>query len=124
MKIEIVEDTDKRRAQDRKYIADVLSGKTKIDKKRAERTIIVTPEVFTRIFSPERIRLMLKIKRNHIRNIYQLAKELNRKYEAVHRDIKYLEGIGIIQLKQNKRERIPVMYEPISIPEFATGETN
>ena len=64
---------------------------------------------------------MLKIKRNNIRNIYQLAKELDRKYEAVHRDIKLLEGFGIIQLKDKDRGKVPFMKEPITIPSFAAG---
>ena len=64
---------------------------------------------------------MLKIKRNNISNIYQLAKELHRKYEAVHRDIKLLEGFGIIKLKDKNHKKIPFMDEPLTIPELAAG---
>ena len=81
----------------------------------------MTPEVFAKIFSPERIKLMLKIKRNNIKNIYQLAKELERKYEAVYRDIKLLEGFGIIKLKEKDKKKIPFMDEAITIPQFAAG---
>jgi len=121
MKIEIVEDVKERLRMDNGYVNDLLKGKVKIDKKRAEKTIIMTPEIFSKIFSPQRIKLMLKIKRNNIRNIYQLAKELDRKYEAVHRDIKLLEGFGIIQLKDKDRGKVPFMKEPITIPSFAAG---
>lgn len=113
MKIEIVEDTKERMKMDNRYVNDVIKAKVKIDKKRAEKTIIMTPKVFARVFSPERIKLMLKIKRNNILNIYQLAKELNRRYEAVHRDIKLLEGFGIIRLKEKDSKKIPFMDEPI-----------
>jgi len=121
MKIEIVEDVKKRLKSDNKYVNDLLSGKVKIDKKKAEKTIIMTPEIFAKIFSPERIKLMLKIKKNNIMNIYQLAKEMDRKYEAVHRDIKLLEGFGIIKLKDKDRGKVPIMDEPITIPSFAAG---
>ena len=56
---------------DNQYVKDVVKGKLKIDKKMAEKTIIVTPEIFSKIFSPERIKLMLKIKRNNIANIFE-----------------------------------------------------
>jgi len=121
MKIEIVEDLKEKMKMDNKYVKNVIHGKAKVDKKRAEKTIIVTPETFAKIFSPERIKLMLKIKRNSISNIYQLAKELNRKYEAVHRDIKLLEGFGIIKLKDKNKKKIPFMDEPLTIPELAAG---
>ncbi|MDO8740402.1 MAG: HTH domain-containing protein [Candidatus Woesearchaeota archaeon] len=118
MKIEIVENIREKMKIDNKYVGNILKGK-KIDGKRAEKTIVITPEIFSKIFSPERIKLMLKIKRNNIKNIYQLAKQLNRKYEAVYRDIKLLEGLGIIKLKDKDRKKIPLMDEPITIPELA-----
>ena len=121
MKIEIVEDLREKINMDNKYVKDVIKGKVKIDRKRAEKTIIVTPEIFSKIFSPERIKLMLKIKRNNISNIYQLAKGLNRKYEAVHRDIKLLQGFGIIKIKEKDKKMIPFMNEPLTIPELAAG---
>lgn len=121
MKIEIVENLKERMKKDNKYAKDVIQGKAKLDRKKAEKTIIVTPEIFAKIFSPERIKLMLKIKRNSIPNIYQLAKELNRKYEAVYRDIKLLEGFGIIKLKDKNKKKVPFMDEPLTIPELAAG---
>ena len=119
MKIEIVEDLKERMKIDNKYVRKVMEGKAKVDRRKAEKTIIVTPEIFAKIFSPERIKLMLKIKRNNISNIYQLAKGLHRKYEAVYRDIKLLEGFGIIKLKDKNKKKIPFMDEPLTIPELA-----
>ena len=121
VKIEIVTDVKEKMNESWGYVDKVLKGKAKLDKKKAEKTIIVTPEIFSKIFSPERIKLMLKIKRNNIRNIYQLAKESNRKYEAVYRDIKLLEGFGIIKLKDKGRQKIPLMDEAIRIPELAAS---
>lgn len=119
MKIEIVEDVKERMKIDNRYVNDIIRGKVKIDKKKAEKTIIITPEVFSKIFSPQKIKLMLKVKRNNIRNIYQLAKVLNRKYESVYRDIKFLEGFGIIKLIDKDKKKVPLMKESITIPEFA-----
>ena len=113
MKIEIVENIKERMKMDNKYVSDVIKGKAKIDKKRAEKTIIMTPKIFAKIFSPERIRLMLRIKKNNVMNIYQLAKELDRKYEALHRDIKLLESFAIIKIKEKDSKKIPFMDEPI-----------
>ena len=121
MKIEIVEGIKEKMKMDNKYVKNVMAGKAKIDRKKAEKTIIVTPETFSKIFSPERIKLMLKIKRNNISNIYQIAKELHRKYEAVYRDIKLLEGFRIIKLKEKEKKIIPFMDEPLTIPELAAG---
>ena len=120
VKIEIVPDIKEKMKEDWAYADKVLKGKVKIDKKRAEKTIIITPEVFAKVFSPQRIKLMLKIKRNNILNIYQLAKELGRRYEAVHRDIKYLEGMGIIKIKEKDRKKIPFIDGPIK-PELVAG---
>ncbi|MFC1698306.1 hypothetical protein ACFL1H_08275, partial [Nanoarchaeota archaeon] len=97
-------------------IDKVIKGKTKI--KNVEKTIIMTPEIFSKIFSPQRLKLILKMK-NNIKNIYQLAKEMNRKYEAVYRDIKLLEGFGIINIKDKERQKIPYIDESINIPAFA-----
>ncbi len=60
------------------------------------------------------MRLILRVRKNNVKNIYQLAKELGRRYEAVYRDLKYLEGMGIIKLK--KKQTIPFMDEQIIMP--------
>ncbi len=119
MKIEIVEDIKEKIKIDNAYVKKAIAGKVEIDKKRAEKTIIMTPETFAKLFSPERMKLILKIKRNNIENIYQLAKEANRKYEAVYRDIKLLEGFGIIKLKDKNNKKVPYMDESVTLPRLA-----
>tara|TARA_Y100000310_G_scaffold262495_1_gene272198 strand:- start:364 stop:729 length:366 start_codon:yes stop_codon:yes gene_type:complete len=119
VKIEIVTDTKERMNESWNYVDNVLKGKIKLDQKKVEKTIIVTPEIFTKIFSPERIKLILKIRKNNLRNIYQLAKEVNRRYEAVYRDIKLLKGFGIIEIKEEDKKKIPIMEKPIKVPMFA-----
>ncbi len=117
VRIEIVTDLKARMKEENKYIKDVISGKAEV--KPTVRTILITPEVFTKIFSPQRINLILKIKQDKIKNIYQIAKDLDRSYEAVYRDIKFLEGFGLIKIKTKERKKLPYMDEPINIPLFA-----
>jgi len=121
MKIEIVEDLKEKMKMDNKYVKDVINSKIKLDKARAEKTIVVTPESFAKIFSPERMKLMLRIRHNNLSNIYQLAKALDRKYEAVYRDIKLLEGFGILKLKKKDNKTIPYIDGPLNLGELAAG---
>lgn len=86
------------------------TGKTK------DHTIYVTPEIFSKIFSPQKIKLLMNLKNQ---NIYQLAKTLNRKYESVYRDIKFLEGLGVINIKKQESKSIPYLKESLKIAEFA-----
>ena len=69
--------------------------------------MVMTPETFSKVFSPERIKLLQRIYRNDIKNIYQLAKELDKPYEVVFRNIKYLEGIGLVKIKEKHKKMIP-----------------
>jgi len=118
MRIEIVDDWRERMKEDDKYVRDALAGKVNWDPRKAEKTIIFTPKTFGQVFSPERIRLLIAVKQNRIDNIYRLAKKLERPYEAVHRDIKYLASFGFIKIKKQKNRRIPVLNGEIRLPVF------
>ena len=116
VKIEIVSDMKKKTEEENRYIKAVISGKIK--PKRAVRTVVFTPETFASTFTPERVRLIFALK-GWAGNIYRLAKELGRPYEAVHRDIAYLEGMGFIKIASKGRSRFPRLAGPIRIPAFA-----
>jgi len=75
--------------------------------RKAENVIVMTPETFSKVFSPERIKLLQKIFQNNIKSIYQLAKDLEKPYEVVFRNIKYLEGIGLIKIDKKDNKTIP-----------------
>jgi predicted transcriptional regulator len=62
---------------------------------------------------------MLRIKKNNTINIYQLAKELGRQYEAVHRDIRELESYKLIKVKTKDNKKIPYIDESITIAALA-----
>jgi hypothetical protein len=117
VRIEIVPDIRKKMKEDNKYLRDVLRGKVPL--KPAVRTIVLTPETFPKVFSPQRLSLLLKIKVEGKKNIYQLAKDLGRPYEAVHRDIKYLESFKLIKIRTKDKKKLPYVDAPITIPAFA-----
>jgi predicted transcriptional regulator len=99
---------------------EVLERKIKnntLDK--PERGIIMTPETFSKVFSPERIKLLRRIYQNDIRSIYQLARELGKPYEVVFRNIKYLEGLGLVRLKNKDNRKVPSLVSGLSISMFA-----
>ena len=110
MKIEVVQDLDEKRRKDNQYVKRIMEGKADVDESRAEKIVVVTPKIFSKLFSAERVRLMLKLRDNE-ENIYQLANELGRKYEAVYRDIKLLEGFQLIKTRKEDRSRIPFLEE-------------
>lgn len=89
---------------------------------KAEKGIVMTPETFSKVFSPERIKLLQRIYRNNIKNIYQLAKELDKPYEVVFRNIKYLEGIGLIKITDEDNKKIPNLACKLSIDMFSYNE--
>lgn len=86
------------------------------------RGMVMTPETFSKVFSPERIKLLQKIHHNNIRSIYQLAKELGKPYEVVFRNIKYLEGIGLIKLTEKDNKKIPHLQGELAIDMFSASE--
>lgn len=85
---------------------------------KPEKGIIMTPQTFSKVFSPERIKLLQRIYKNNIKNIYQLAKELDKPYEVVFRNIKYLEGIGLINITEKDNKKIPRVTCKLSIDMF------
>ena len=90
-----------------------------LDKNPEVGVAVMTPETFAQIFSPERIKLLQRIHKNKITSIYQLAKELNKPYEVVFRNIQMLEGLGVILVKTRANKRIPVIAERFNIEMFA-----
>jgi predicted transcriptional regulator len=83
-----------------------------------EKGMMMTPDTFAKIFTPERIRLLQRIRKNKIKNIYQLAKELGKPYEVVFKNIKYFEGFGLVTFDKNKKNKVPVMTHEIKIDMF------
>ena len=102
----------------RKYNQEINEKIEKGILDKPEKGIVMTPEIFSKVFSPERIKLLQRIYRNNIKSIYQLAKELDKPYEVVFKNIKYLEGVGLIKIKEKDHKKIPQMFGRVSIDMF------
>ena len=106
MIIEIVEDLDHELIEKETFHKDLTKG---ISIKKDPKTLYFTPKSFAKTFTPEKIKLMLLIKKKKHDSISGLAKELNRPFESVHRDIKYLEGVYLITLEKNNKMMRPIV---------------
>ncbi len=108
MKIKIIEDWKKEILERKKIFKKIKKG----EKIRAtEKTLYFTPKTFSKTFTPERLRLIFLTRKTKIHSISELAKKLNRPFESVHRDVKYLEGLNLITLKENNKRLIPIAHK-------------
>lgn len=103
----------------KEYNKEIYKKIKKNQQKTPETGLVMTPETFSKVFSPERIKLLQRIYKNNVKNIYQLAKELEKPYEVVFRNIKYLEGIGLINIIEKNNKKIPHISEKLSIDLFS-----
>jgi len=60
--------------------------------------------MFSKIFSPERLRIIDTIQVRHPSSVSELAEILGREQANVHRDVHYLAELGILELKRVKEE--------------------
>ncbi|MFA4957229.1 MAG: hypothetical protein WC556_09695 [Candidatus Methanoperedens sp.] len=71
-----------------------------------------------KILTQERLRLLAIIRENKPESISELARMLNRKESNVHNDLTFLEGIGLLELKEGKNHvmKMPVVdYDALHI---------
>lgn len=87
----------------------------KMAKEKREHVIFMSPEMFYRIFSPERIKLLMFLSKGKAESISDLARKLGRKFEAVHRDLRYLEGFGVVKLAMEDARKVPYVDEDINV---------
>lgn len=113
VRIILVDDIRKQMKKDNALIQKVADGKAKMPKHRKVR--YMTPELFAKLFSPKRLRLLTVIKENHLESISDLARKTNRRFEAVHRDCSFFAREGIISFKEHKRSKIPVMKDKLQV---------
>lgn len=74
----------------------------------ADETIfLLTPEEFSKVFAPERVRLLKLLKDRPDLSVNEISKNLKRRREAVSRDIRFFEGLGLIKLERHARLRVP-----------------
>ena len=84
------------------------------DKYTDEHVIVISPETFPKIFSKERIRVLKALEKNP-KNMTELVSLVDRPREAVSRDLNYMAGFGLVDIKQSGKERIPSRSAPINV---------
>jgi len=89
-----------------KLFEDLRAGKP--TGKRKSKIVARTPEDVSKILTNERIRLLQVIREKKPESISELARLLNRSQSNVSNDVKYLEGIGLLELEEKKD---PVMHK-------------
>lgn len=80
-----------------------------------EYAILVTPEVFPKIFTQKRLELLMELKRKHAKTVSELAERLHRPFEVVHRDLKLLEHYELVKLTKMRRVVIPELAGDIHV---------
>jgi predicted transcriptional regulator len=74
-------------------------------------------EELSRLFTRKRLKLLKKVKEKTHRSITELAKELGRDISSVRKDLKLLEGYGLVKLERAGNEvRISSDKEGIYVP--------
>lgn len=82
-------------------------------------TIILTPVLFAKIFSPKRIELLMILSKEEERNVTELSKLLKRQFEVVYRDLKLFEHFGLIVLHKKGTRTIPKLIGQVQLPTIA-----
>lgn len=94
-------------------IYEIIDNPEKAEEK-PQHTIYLTPKQFQQYLSKEKIRLLTTIREEN-RTITQLSTKLGRKVENVSRDLKELENIGFIEVKNQGRQKHPKAHKQITI---------
>lgn len=102
--IEIVEDINK-------TIKEFSLEKMRKDPRK--RVMFMTIKQFHHTFSPERLKLLMLLSKERAMSISDLAKKVGRKFEAVHRDLRYLDGI--VKFRKEERRKVPYIDESINM---------
>jgi len=96
---------------------DIKSGK--ISEKQEPEIVARTPEDIAKVLTNERIRLLQMIREKKPESISELARFLDRSQSNVSNDVKYLEGIGLLELEEKKdpvlHKRPVVNYDAVRI---------
>ncbi|MBU1198686.1 MAG: ArsR family transcriptional regulator [Nanoarchaeota archaeon] len=102
----------KKKAQDTmKLIEGVVDGTIDIP----NNAIIIDPDVLIQIFTKKRIELIKYINKYKPKSVQELANLTHRKKQAVDRDLKMLEGLGLLTMNKNGRKATPSTEEKFII---------
>ncbi len=87
----------------------------KMMESKEDHVILITPETFYKVFTPARVRLLMFVRDNKVVSISDLARKVGRKFEAVHRDLRYLQGFGLVKFLDKDKGKIPYISEKIEV---------
>jgi predicted transcriptional regulator len=73
---------------------------------KGDDTLLLTPHQAAGLFTPRRLELLHYIAKNPHINVSEIAEILQRDWKSVLRDLKYLEGFGLVELVKEGRHRI------------------
>ncbi|MFQ5796686.1 MAG: hypothetical protein ACE5JP_16785 [Candidatus Bipolaricaulia bacterium] len=117
---EITREELERRAQLAKRDFKVWFDKVKEDPDLVpDKTVVLTwsDEEIAAVFTRERLRLFKKVKEMSYRSIKELADALRRDESRVRKDLKLLEGYGLVELvREGRRTRVQSDVMAIYIP--------
>ncbi|MHB2036939.1 MAG: HVO_A0114 family putative DNA-binding protein [Nitrososphaerales archaeon] len=85
----------------------LLKSLLKESGRKDETIFLLTPKEFTQVFTPERLRLVKLVKDRPELTITEISRSLNRRREAVSRDIRFFEGLGLIAFQKRGRTHVP-----------------
>lgn len=115
IEIEIVKNEEDRKIAIKKLSEKMMKGLITKNKM----TVILTTDLFAKIFSPRRLELLMVIAEKPSGSVSELAKNLKRKFEVVYRDLKLFEQFGFVKLTKEKRSVIPELIGEIRLPIIA-----
>lgn len=75
--------------------------------------IFLDPVVLAAVFTKKRLELIRTIKKNNPQSIQELANLTKRTKQAVDRDVKYLEGMNILELRSKGKAKVPKVKAPV-----------
>ncbi|MEK6959009.1 MAG: hypothetical protein AABW59_03125 [archaeon] len=90
-----------------KDFSDILSGKASMGDYVENEIYLDSFAHLDKLLSPKKLDLLKFLSESQLKgnpkSVTMLAKSLNRKQEAISRDIKQLDGLGLVSLKKSKQ---------------------
>lgn len=105
--------------QIKKEIAEMAERVSRGKGKGGKNTILLTSELFPKIFSQKRLELLITLAHTYVGTVSELARQLNRPFEVVYRDLKLFESYDLVKLTKKRRSVIPSLTGEIHLPVIA-----
>ena len=112
MKIQVVKDINEVIKANKEIYKKIQKGDYV---KPKPKTLYFTPKTFYSTFTPEKIRLIQALRERNDLSISEIAKKLGRPFESIHRDVRFLEGLGLINVERRQKYRIPTSIKEVNL---------